>query len=335
MIGTMGQKIGVEAQGARQNPSVSVVVPVFNSAPILRHLVDRLEAALVGVTDEYEVLLVNDGSRDASWETIRELCQRSPRLRGVNLARNFGQHNATLAGIRLARHQVIVTIDDDLQQPPEEIPSLLAKLGEGFDVVYGTPEHDEHAKPRAWAARATKLVLEKAIGITRATDISSFRAFRAELRVAFAQFAGEWVSIDVLLSWGAGRYAAVPVKHFARLEGASNYTLGKLILHVVNMLTGFSVLPLRIASIAGLVAALFGFAVLVYVVARYLSGGAAVPGFTFLASLISILAGVQLLALGVLGEYVARMHYRVMGRPPYVVGAIVHSGDPDSESGAD
>jgi glycosyltransferase involved in cell wall biosynthesis len=335
MTGIAEHEGSEEALSTRRYSSVSIVVPVFNSAPILRHLVARLELVLLATTDEYELLLVNDGSQDASWDAIKDLCRRHKWAKGVNLIRNFGQHNATLAGIRLARHKVIVTIDDDLQQPPEEIPELLAKLEKGFDVVYGTPERDEHGRARVWAARATKLVLEKAMGVDRATDVTSFRAFRTDLRSAFARFSGEWVSVDVLLSWGASRYASIPVKHFPRLEGPSNYTLGKLIVHAVNMITGFSVLPLRIASITGLLAALFGFVVLVYVVVRFLFDRAAVPGFTFLASLISILAGAQLLALGVLGEYVARMHYRLMGRPPYVVDAVTDASGPDIKGGVD
>jgi len=143
------------------------------------------------------------------------------------------------------------------------------------------------------------------------------------------------VSIDVLLSWAATEYASVPVKHSPRMVGASNYTLRKLVLQAVSMITGFSALPLRIASVAGLLAALLGFLALVYVLVRFFIGGSAVPGFTFLASLVSILAGAQLLALGVLGEYVARMHYRLMGRPAYVVAALINAGKADTEDGKD
>ena len=171
--------------------SVSVVIPVFNSATILPRLVDRLESVLAGSATQYELVLVNDGSRDASWKSIQALCRGHRWVRGVNLIRNFGQHNATLAGIRMARYEVIVTMDDDLQQPPEEIPNLLRLLNQGVDVVYGTPERDEHARPRVWAARLTKLMLERMMGVNSATTVTSFRAFRTELRSAFASFSGE------------------------------------------------------------------------------------------------------------------------------------------------
>jgi len=305
-------------------PTLSVVVPVYNSAPTLPLLTQRVAEALGPTGIEYELVLVNDGSRDESWSLIVEVARGDSRVHGMNLARNYGQHNALLAGIRAARGETIATIDDDLQNPPEEIPKLLAKLDEGYDVVYGSAPKRQYGLLRSAGTRLTKLALRIAIGDVIADQVSAFRVFRTRLRDSFAGYSGPYVSIDVLLSWGTARFAAVPVGRDVRTEGRSSYGFGRLATHALNVLTGFSTRPLRAASLVGLVFTAFGFGVFVYAVVRWLVGGS-VPGFPFLASIISIFAGVQLVTLGVIGEYLARMHLRIMDRPPY---AIVEETDP-------
>jgi undecaprenyl-phosphate 4-deoxy-4-formamido-L-arabinose transferase len=216
-----------------------------------------------------------------------------------------------------------VTIDDDLQNPPDEIPKLLAKLQEGFDVVYGTPEHEQHGIFRDLASKITKLVLQNAMGAEVARKISPFRVFRTQVRDAFQQYRGPFVSIDVLLTWGTTRFGALTVRHESRREGVSGYTLNALVVHALNMMTGFSVLPLQIASLIGFTFTIFGLLTIAFVVGKYLVNGSPVPGFPFLASIIAIFSGAQLFALGIIGEYLARMHFRLMDRPPYVVSGEV------------
>jgi undecaprenyl-phosphate 4-deoxy-4-formamido-L-arabinose transferase len=299
--------------------SLSVVVPVYNSEASLPLLIERLDPVLTAHARNFEAILVNDGSRDRSWDVISQLKHRYPWVRGISLTRNYGQHNALLCGIRAARNEVIVTLDDDLQNPPEEIPKLLGKLAEGYDVVYGAPEEERHGLWRDLASCVTKTALQSAVGAETARHASAFRAFRTEARGGFANFQGPFVSIDVLLTWGASRFAAVPVQHDERRLGASQYTLRKLVRHAFNMMTGFSVLPLQIASLVGFVFTAFGFLVLVYVIGGYLIRGGSVPGFPFLASLIAMFSGVQMFALGIIGEYLARMHFRMMDRPSYAI----------------
>jgi undecaprenyl-phosphate 4-deoxy-4-formamido-L-arabinose transferase len=267
----------------------------------------------------FEIILVNDGSRDRSWKVVEELVQRFETVRGLNLMRNYGQHNALLAGIRQAQYEMVVTLDDDLQNPPEEIPKLLHKIAEGYDVVYGTPQREQHGFWRDKASRVTKFALQGAMGAETARKVSAFRVFRTQVREAFEGYSGPFVSIDVLLTWGTTRFASVPVRHDARAVGASNYTFRKLVAHALNMMTGFSVLPLKIASWMGFAFTAFGFLVLLYVVGRYLIQGGSVPGFPFLASTIAIFSGVQLFALGIIGEYLARMYFRTMQKPAYAV----------------
>jgi len=300
-------------------PSVSVVVPVYNGQESLVELVERLEASLAPLTGRWEVILVNDGSRDQSWPVICQLAADHSRVRGLNLMRNYGQHNALLAGILQARHDVIVTLDDDLQNPPEEVPNLIAKLAEGFDVVYGAPSKEQHGFWRNIASRVTKLTLQTIMGAETARRVSAFRAFRTQVRDAFASYRSPYVSIDVLLTWGTTRFAAVQVQHEPRRTGVSNYTFSKLVIHALNLMTGFSTWPLKLASFIGFGFTLFGLGILAYVVGRYIIQGGSIPGFPFLASVIAIFSGAQLFALGVIGEYLARIHYRMMDRPAYTV----------------
>ena len=307
--------------------SISIVVPVYNSEATLEELVSRILRTLPG--PDTEVILVNDGSVDASWSKIVALTGANPTVRGLDLARNFGQHNALLAGIRAARGEVIVTLDDDLQNPPEEIPKLLESLGPA-DVVYGTPVERSYAFWRNIATRLVRASLRGPMGAQVAAWVGPFRAFHSDVRRAFDSFDGPDVSIDVLLSWGTSRFAAVPVEHHEREFGQSSYSFGKLSSLALTMLTGFSTRPLRIASLLGLASTLFGVLVLIYVFVRLLLDGNPVPGFPFLASLVAIFSGAQLLTLGIIGEYLGRVHARTMDRPPYAVRAETGTGNPVS-----
>ncbi len=297
--------------------SLSIVVPVYNSRESLPTLLSRLDQVLPSVASQFEVILVNDGSSDGTEEVLDREAARYSWAVPIHLMRNYGQHNALLCGIRAAEFETTITMDDDLQNPPEEIPRLLSKLDEGFDVVYGYPRNESHGLLRDFASRITKLALQAGMGVDVASRVSSFRAFRTVVRNGFADYRGAFVSIDVLLSWSTTRFAAIPVENPPRTMGASNYTIRKLVRHAMNMITGFTVLPLQIASVVGFLFALFGLFTLVYVVARYFINGAQVPGFAFLASILSIFSGVQLFSLGIFGEYLARVHFRVMDRPTY------------------
>jgi len=306
-------------QGAVKSNSLSVVVPVFNSETILPVLIERLEPVLASLSSQYEVIFVNDASRDRSWEVIQKISGERSCVRGINLMRNYGQHNALLCGIRSAQFDVIVTIDDDLQHPPEEIPKLLAKLDEGYDVVYGFPQQEQHGLWRDLASAITKLALRSSMGAETARHLSAFRVFRTRTRDAFANYHSPFVSIDVILTWATTRFSAVQVNHEPRKTGVSNYTFRKLFTHAMNMMTGFSTLPLQVSNLLGFFCTLLGGAMLVFLVGRYLLIGTDFPGFTFLASSIALFSGAQLLALGIMGEYLARMHFRMMERPTYTV----------------
>jgi glycosyltransferase involved in cell wall biosynthesis len=302
---------------------VSVIVPVYRSESTLSELVRRLGDVLGEVSRNYELILVNDCSPDRSWEMICQLQKQYSWVSGINLMRNYGQHNALLCGLRAARYELIVTMDDDLQHPPEEISKMLTLLFQGYDVVYGTPEREQHGLGRDLASLATKMALRNLMGAEVASQVSAFRVFRREVANAFRQYEGSFVSIDVLLTWGTNKFATTKVRHEIRKQGASGYTFRKLVTHAMNMMTGFSTVPLQFASIVGFFFTLFGIGILAFVVVRYFILGHSVPGFPFLASIISIFSGAQLFALGIIGEYLARMHFRMMDRPSYAIREVI------------
>lgn len=311
---------------------VSVVIPCYRSSGTLEPLVEQLHAALAGL-EAYEVILVVDGSPDDTYAVARDLEARRPDvMRTVLLRRNYGQHNALLAGMVRARHPVTVTMDDDLQHRPDQIPALLAPLeDELVDLVYGVGEEEEHGFFRSYLSRLVKsgLVLS---GVPNAKVSGAFRAYRTELRDAFLEHADPFVSVDVVLSWGTTAVRSVPVRMDRREVGASGYTFSRLLRHTWNMITGYGTLPLRLVTWMGLAASAFGLVMLVTVWTLYWTGHIEVAGFTTLVSLLSMFSGAMMLSIGILGEYLGRLHFRSMHRPMYLVRSDTGAGcDADPE----
>ena len=296
--------------------NLSIVVPVYKGESFIESLVAQLSKTLPTFSKQYEIILVNDGSPDNSWPLIQALASKSDCVRGISMMRNYGQHNATLCGVRAARYEVIVTMDQDLQHPPQEIPLLLAKLEEGYDVVYGAPRKLPQALWRNVMTASIKWLLAKVIGLPSVHNVSAFRAFRTNLREAFANFQSPSLILDVLLSWGTTRFTSVPV-NIAQAE-KTNYNFTMLVRTAMLILIGYSTLPLRFASWIGFAMTVFGLGVFIYVLVVYFTAGS-LPGFPFLASIIALFSGAQLFALGIFGEYLARMFDRSMDRPPYVI----------------
>ena len=298
---------------------ISVIVPVYGGSQTIALLVERLGQALPRIANKYEVLLVNDGSPDNSWVVIEELAAKFAWVRGIKLMRNYGQHNATLCGMREARYEISVTMDQDLQHPPEELPLLLEKLNEGFDVVYGAPRKLPQGILRNLMTANIKRLLAGVMGVPSVRNISAFRMFRTKLRDAFENFQSPSLTVDVLLSWGTTRFTSVlvDIPHAER----SNYNFAALVKATMLILTGYSTMPLRLASWVGFGMTLFGIGIFIYVLFIYFTYGS-LPGFPFLASIISLFSGAQLFTLGIFGEYLARIFDRSMDRPPYVIGEI-------------
>ena len=299
---------------------ISVVVPAYRSQRTIGELVRRIETVLENTN--YEVIIVVDGSPDKTWNEVESLVNNLRRVVGVRLGRNAGQHNALLAGLRQARYATTVTLDDDLQNPPEEMAKLVAHLTDGVDVVYGIPNRVAQSLFRRLGSILTRKVLTAALGAPNARELSSFRAFRTSLRDGFADELGPGVSLDALLAWSTDRFASQTVQHHARAEGNSNFNLRRLAQFALDMATGYSTRPLRFALRLGVLTGFFGFILMATVLLRALISGVAVQGFPFLASTITLFSGVQLITIGVIGEYLARMHFRVMRKPSYVIAEI-------------
>ena len=278
------------------------MVPVFGDGGDLAALARGITEVCERIGATWELILVNDGSRTpAAWTAIVALATAGGPIRGIDLQRNFGQQNALLAGIRASAGDIIVTMDDDLQHPVDEVPRLLERLRD-VDLAYGTSAARVRGWTRNMAAVVTKAAFASVLGATHARHISAFRAFRGTLRGVFTVYHSPHVSIDVLLSWATTRVDAVAVRFEPRRRGQSGYRVRTLLALSLDMVTGFSIWPLRLASIVGLAFAVVGLLVLVFVLVRYLTAGATVPGFAFLASVISVFAGAQLFSIGIIGE---------------------------------
>lgn len=301
--------------------SLSIVVPVFKSTTSVTQLVERLHTSLDSRYN-FEILLVEDGSSSESWANIESIASKDDTVRGIRLGRNFGQHSAVLAGLRMARFPITITMDDDLQHSPSDIPSLVNTLQEsGFDVVYGSVRQRSTSIPRRISSSVTRKILNSILGVDNAPELSSFRAFRTDLREAIAIDVGPNVQIDALLAWGTDKFGSVEVEHHVRPYGSSSYSARKLVRFALDSVTGYSIAPLQFASLLGFITAIVGLGILGYAISPAVFGGGSVPGFPFLAAAVTIFSGAQLIALGIIGEYIARMHFRVMRKPTYFISS--------------
>lgn len=302
---------------------VSVVIPVFGGEQTLKPLAESIDKVAAEQDWKLEIILVCDAPHDGSWDVAKGITLSHAHLRAFLLRRNFGQHPATLLGIRKARGRTTITMDEDLQHDPKDMVQLVADSLEHRAIVYGVGKEQRHAWWRNTSSRMSKWFLAKYIGVPVARSISAFRAFPTELRDAFAHYRAEKVVIDVLLSWTGAPYRNFDCQHSPRAGGHSGYTLRKLFAYLTDLLLGFSTAPLRVASIIGLVSVLASVLIGGFVLIRWLIAGSVVPGFTFLALSISVLGGIQLLALGLIGEYLGRMYFNNLGRPQYLVAEVV------------
>ncbi len=301
---------------------LSVVIPVYNSADTLRALLDRLSQTLNAISDSYEIILIDDASHDDSWAAIQTLrTTYGDHLVAVQLMRNYGQHNALMCGLNLARGQYVVTMDDDLQNPPEEIPKMLAYIKQGeIDLVYGCPDKRNHSTWRNLGASIVwgfyRRVFRNPITPT------PFRIMRHQLARSILFYDLNYTYLDGLLAWCTRRIGAVEVEHHARAQGRSGYSLPKLLGLAINLYTNFSLIPLQVVSALGLVTAASGLIVGAYYLVQHLFTNIIVPGFASTIIAILVLGGIQLLALGVIGEYIGRLHLNVNRKPQYLIRQV-------------
>jgi undecaprenyl-phosphate 4-deoxy-4-formamido-L-arabinose transferase len=296
---------------------LSVVIPVYRSEETLRELTGRLLAALQSSGLAHEIVFVDDGSPDGSWNVLTELQAMTPdRIVAIQLMRNFGQHNALMCGLRHARGRLVVTMDDDLQNPPEEIPKLVDAIEQrGLDLVYGQYATKKHLPWRNMGSAVVnafyRLVFRSTITIT------SFRIMRSALVKSILSYDLNFTFLDGLLAWNTQRIGAVEVEHRARPQGGSGYSLSKLVVLALNLFTNFSLLPLQVVSALGFLLAITGLSLGAYYLGLYFMRGITVSGYASIIVSVLVLGGAQLLALGIMGEYLGRLHLNVNRKPQY------------------
>ncbi len=299
---------------------LSVVIPCFKSPQTLRKVVCDIEEALQDFT--FEIVLVLDGPMTETKMAAQDLLVEYSNLKIVELSKNFGQHPAIFAGIKESKYNFIVTLDDDGQHIPSEIPKLISALDDDTDIVYGIPITEEHGYLRNATSRVFKHFIFRTLGIKHAKEISAFRLFRVSL---LDEIVLERLSVgvlDVAIQWNCGGVKAVPVKMLKRSEGNSNYTIRSLVKFAINMVLNYSIRPLKIALYVGFVTFLVSLGLSVFYLSLYLKGESRVAGFTTLAILISGLTSIQLVTLGILGEYVGNIHQRTIGKPLFAIRSV-------------
>jgi undecaprenyl-phosphate 4-deoxy-4-formamido-L-arabinose transferase len=306
---------------------LSIVVPVYRSAECLRALVEAIGQALAPIGHPYEIVLVNDDSPDEAWAIIEGLCKENCNVVGIDLRRNFGQDNALLTGIRVARGRYIAVMDDDLQHDPKDLPRLLHALKPEFDVVYADfrKKHQKLWKNAgSWlTGKCAEWLLHKPKDIY----LSPYKVFRREIAELVCEYRGPEPYLDGLLLQVTSRITRIPADHQVRYAGQSNYTLYKSIRVWARLVLSFSVKPLRIVAFLGIT--LFGMgllaalAVILYRLLSPESFGPNTVGWASLAVVILLIGGVQMIFLGILGEYAGRTYLRVNDRPQTAIRAII------------
>jgi polyisoprenyl-phosphate glycosyltransferase len=303
---------------------LSIVIPVYNGAKTIGPLVQALEGEL-GSQFDLEIMLVNDGSpRDNSAEVCADMARTDARIRFVNLSRNFGEHNAVMAGLNYCTGQAAVIMDDDCQNPPSEVIKLVNGIKEGYDVVYSYYEKKEHSLARNLGSRFNNLVASLLIHKPTELYLSSFKAISRFVIDELIKYTGPYPYIDGLILRITRHYKTVQVEHRARQEGQSGYTISKLVSLWLNMFTNFSILPLRAATVMGFAFALVGLVGAVLIIVERLRNPTLPAGYASIIVALLIITAVQLFAIGMVGEYLGRLFLKDNGSPQFTVRDTVN-----------
>lgn len=303
-------------------PEISVVIPVYGSATILPSLVQKLEEALSAAAGEngFEAVLVHDHGPDDSWQVLKTLAADRPWLKGINLRRNAGQHNAVMAGFAHASGRYVITMDDDLQHDPNDIPRIVEALKAGADLVYVHFEARQHALWKRLGSAFNDWVASRLLNKPVGLYLSPFRGIRSEVCQTSLEYRGPFVYVDGLLLQSTSNISSITARHHLRQDGKSGYSLRKSVALWLQMATSFSIVPLRFVSLAGIAASAGAFLFASIVVARKLMNPDLAVGWSSLIVAIMFMGGLQLLALGAIGEYTGRILLNVNNRPQYVIG---------------
>lgn len=302
-----------------QTPQISIVIPAYRSGNILPKLFEQLSGMLAQHFSSYEVVLVDDCSPDNTWKAIETICQATPWVKGIGLRKSAGQHGAIVAGLNYASGEVIVTMDDDLQHSPADVPTLYEKIREGYDVCYTEFDQRNHEKWKIWGSQFNNLVASWLLKKPYDLYLSSFKSFHRDIKDEIIKYQGPFPYVDGLILSVTRSITTIKVVHHARLEGESNYNMSKLVRLWLHMATNFSIFPLRLASYLGIAFSFMGFFLAVGLIVMKLFSNDTPAGWTSLAVAILVIGGIQLLAIGAIGEYLGRAFLLLNRQPQYVI----------------
>jgi undecaprenyl-phosphate 4-deoxy-4-formamido-L-arabinose transferase len=322
-LSTVGKISQIRGATAAARQPVSLVIPVYNEGTNLRALWSRLDPVIAALGRECEVIFVDDGSSDDSLAILRELANSDARIRVIELARNFGQHSALLAGFRQCRGDIVVTLDADLQNPPEEIPKLIAAIDDGNDVVGGWREDRQDRRYRRFASRLHNRVTSMIVGVPMHDYGCMLRAYRRHIIDTVVECDEKAAFVPALANSFAKRVAEIPVEHAERAGGESKYNLLRLAHLSLNLITGFSMLPIQALSLTGIgIFVLDALFALVLFAHRVIYGPQQEGALWVLFAVLFFLVGLLFLAIGLIGEYIGRIYLEVRRRPTYIVRSI-------------
>ena len=304
---------------------ISFVIPCYRSEKTIKGVVEEVMAAAEALAnDTYEIILVNDGSPDDTFSVIKSLCEADSRIKGINLSKNFGQHAALMAGFRHVKGNIVVCLDDDGQTPAGEVGKLIAGIEEGADVVYARYDHKRHSWFRNFGSKLNELMTRVMLGKPKKLYISSYFAARRFVIDEVVRYENAYPYVIGLVLRATKNIANVDVTHRERAIGTSGYTLGKLINLWVNGFTSFSVKPLRIATMIGALCAFLGFCYGIYTIIKKFVNPAVPMGFSSLMAAVVFIGGMQMLRLGLIGEYIGRIYVCMNNSPQYVIREIIN-----------
>lgn len=304
---------------------ISFVIPCYHSEHTIESVVEEINMTMSDhVQDCYEIILINDGSPDATFTKIKELCSKHRNIIGVSMAKNFGQHAALMAGFRLASGDYIVCLDDDGQTPADEVYKLLDKVEEGYDVVYAAYPHKKHSIFRNFGSLVNSKMTEWMLNKPKELYISSYFAAKKFVIDEMTRYTNPYPYVIGLVLRTTNNVTCVEVTHREREKGASGYTFHKLLALWINGFTAFSVKPLRVATFMGMFSAVFGFVYAIWVIIHKIINPVAPMGWTSTIIILLILGGMILFVLGLIGEYIGRMYISMNNAPQYVIKEVLN-----------
>ena len=306
---------------------LSIVVPVYRSALILPRLIEQISAEMnqAGLAGNFELLLVNDASPDDSWQVILSLVKKYHFVRGISLRRNFGQHNATMAGLNCVRGEFVVIMDDDLQHPPQAINDMLRALGQNYDVCYTRYLNRQHVAWKKLGSQFNDLVATYLLNKPKGLYLSSFKAIRREVADEIVKYDGPYAYVDGLILDITRSITTIDVEHQARDEGEGNYNLRRSLSLWLKMATSFSIVPLRLATFLGFSVTALSAILIIFLIIEKILHPDLPAGWTSLIATILFIGGMQTLFIGLIGEYLGRAYLKLNRKPQYVIGSTTWS----------